>query len=234
MPDAAPPPAKVKVVEPGGVVDRPVKAPRPVEEQAAIRTKVREAEQTVAKLPRPRQKAIFEEEALAAGREKEFKALTAALRRGAGPEDWVHTINPTGNRADVVAAVNAVDAALGKVPRTTKTGGALTAEAVAAAHDSMVTQVADLHDVGHFLAKAGPGARGVVAVQVTVPVTWANRAPVAIGHAFNAGNVDGRIVFLDPQTGVVAATPHDLLTAAGYDPATITSADFVPTHPTVL
>jgi hypothetical protein len=232
-PGAKGPPDQVKVAEPNGtVVDRPVKPPRPAGEEAAIRTKVREAERAVVNLPRPRQKLIFEEEALAAGRDQEFKALAAALRRSAPPEEWVRVLNPPGDRANTVAAVNAVDAALDKVPRIPKPGGAaLAADALAGAHDSIVTQVSDLHDIGGFLAKAGSGARGVVTVQTHLPASWANAAPVDVGHAFNAGNVDGRIVFLDPQTGTVAATPHEVLAATGHDLATITSVRFIPTHP---
>jgi hypothetical protein len=98
-------------------------------------------------------------------------------------------------------------------------------------HDSIVTEVYDLHEIGQFLDKAGPGARGVVTVQMRLPASWANAAPVQLGHAFNGANVDGRVVFLDPQTATVAPTPHDVLAAAGHDLGTITSVQFVPTHP---
>lgn len=211
--------------------DKVPKTPRPAEKEAAIRTKVRESEQAVAKLPRPRQKALFEGEALAAGQDQAFKALTAAIRRGAPPEEWLPILKPTGTQVTASAVVNAVDAVLDKVPRLVKAGGAATAEALAERHDSPVTQVSDLHEVGYFLAKAGPGARGVVTVQMVQPVSWANATPVHVGHAFNAANLDGRITFLDAQTGGVAATPHELLVAQGHDPATIVSVQFVPTHP---
>lgn len=238
-PDTAPgvpetkvrPPDEVKVAHPDGTVARPTKPPRLPADEAAVRTKVREAERAVDQLPKARQKLIFGEEALAAGQDHEFKTLAAAIRRGAPPDEWVRALNPTGDRANAVAAVNAADAALAKVPRIAKPSGALTAESLAAAHNTVVTQVSDLHEIGHFLAKAGPGARGVVTVQLVLPPSWSNAVPVVIGHAFNAANVDGHVVFLDPQTATVASTPHDLLQAAGHDPATITAAQFIPTHP---
>jgi hypothetical protein len=231
-PGPDPPLDRVKVVGADGTtVERSPKPPRPVEEEAAIRSKVRQTEQAVTQLPRHRQKAIFEEAALAAGRDQEFKALAAAIGRAAPPEEWIRLVNPSGDKASTVTVVNAVDAALDKVPRIARPGGALTADAVAAAHGSTVTVTSDLHDIGHFLAKAGPGARGVVAVRLTLPESWANATQVDLGHAFNAANLDGRIVFVDPQTGTVAGTPHDLLVAAGHDLATVASIQFVPTHP---
>jgi len=190
-------------------------------------------ERGVVHLPRARQKLVFQEEALAAGRQEELKALRTAIARGAAPEEWVRAVNPAAERASTLAAVNAVDAALGKVPRLAKRSGALTPDAIAAVHDSMVTEVYDLHEIGQFLDKAGPGARGVVTVQLRLPASWANAASVQVGHAFNAANVDGRVIFVDPQTATVAPTPHDILTAAGHDPRTITSVQFVPTHPTL-
>ena len=73
--------------------------------------------------------------------------------------------------------------------------------------------------------------RGIVTVKVDLPVSWANPVPVRVGHAFNAVNLDGRIAFLDGQTGAVAASPQELLAAAGYDPTTVMQVRFVPTHP---
>jgi hypothetical protein len=230
--ELGPQPEKVKVAHPdGSVVDRPVKPSRPLEDEALVRTKVRDAEKAVTRLPRPRQKSIFEQEAFAAGHQEKFKGLAEAIRRGAPPEEWVRTLNPTGDRANAAATVNAIDAALDKVPRIAKSGGAVTADALASMHDSVVTQVADLGEVHQFLVKAGPGARGVITVHFDVPASWANAVPVKIGHAFNVGNVDGRIVFLDGQTGAVSVNPNDLLAATGHDPATLTSVRFVPTHP---
>lgn len=227
-------PEVVKVAGPDGtVVDRPVKAPRPPEEEAIVRTKVREAEQAVVKLPRPRQKAIFEEEALAAGQDQRFKELAGAIKAGAPPEQLLQAVNPTGDRTNTAATVSAVDAALDKVPRIAKPGGAVNAETLAAIHDTVVTQVADLGEVDAFLAKAGPGARGIVTVQVDLAPSWTNPVPVRVGHAFNAANVEGRIVFLDGQTGAVVGTPQELLAAAGHDPATVSAVRFVPTHPTL-
>jgi len=223
---------RVKVADPNGtVVERPVKLHRPIDEEIAVRTKVRDAEQAVTQLPRPRQKAIFGEEALASGRDVDFKNLAAAVKRGASPEEWVRIVNPGGDKVNTAAALNAVDAALDKVPRIARPGGAVTADAFALAHGSVPTQIGDLHEIGQFLAKVGPGARGVVTVQLEVPPSWANAAPVHVGHAFNAGNVDGRVVFVDAQTGAVAATPHEIVAAIGGEGANVTSVQFVPTRP---
>lgn len=225
-------PETVKVAQPDGTVEeRPVKQPLPPEKEIIVRTKVREAERAVLKLPRPRQKMIFEEEAFAAGRDEQFKALAKAIKEGAPPEDIVRIVNPKGDRSNTAATVNAVDASLDKVPRVAKPGGAVTADSLAAVHETVVAQVTDPGEVTQFLTKAGPGARGVVTVQVDLPQSWANGTPVKIGHAFNAANVDGRIVFLDGQTGASAASPQELLAITGHDPSTITSIKFVATFP---
>jgi hypothetical protein len=230
--DGVPAPQRVKVVEANGsVVEHPVKPPRPADEEAMIRAKVREAEQAVAKLPRLRQKLIFAEEAISAGHEQQFKTLGAAVGRAVSPEEWIRLVNPTGNQVNAAATVNAVDAALDKVPRIARASGALTAAALATAHDSIVTYITDLDEVRQFLGKAGPGARGIVTVHWTVPASWANAAPVHIGHAFNAANVDGRLVYADAQTGALVATPHEILAATGHDPSTLTAILFVPTRP---
>jgi hypothetical protein len=230
--DGVPAPQRFKVVEANGsVVEHPVKPPRPADEEAMIRVKVREAEQAVAKLPRLRQKLIFAEEANSAGHEQQFKTLGAAVGRAVSPEEWIRLVNPTGNQVNAAATVNAVDAALDKVPRIARSSGALTAAALATAHDSIVTYITDLDEVRQFLGKAGPGARGIVTVHWTVPASWANAAPVHIGHAFNAANVDGRLVYADAQTGALVATPHEILAATGHDPSTLTAILFVPTRP---
>ena len=223
---------KVKVARADGtVVERPAKVARTPEEVAVVRAKVRDAEQAVAKLARPRKRVIFEEEALASGQQEKFKELAESIKAGAAPEQLVRAVNPTGDRSNTAATVNAVDAALDKVPRIAKSGGAVTADALASVHDTVAAEVGDLGEVSSFLTKAGPGARGIVTVQVELPPSWANPVPVRVGHAFNAVNLDGRIAFLDGQTGAVVASPQEILTAAGYDPAAVTQVRFVPTHP---
>lgn len=146
--------------------------------------------------------------------------LENKLAQGLGPKDWVKDINPTGSTNNCVDAAKAVDQSLGGNPTVAHPAyRGQNGDELQAAYPGRSNNDATLDSIANDVRQSGPGSKGIVTVYS------GNDA-----HAFNVTNDNGKVTWIDGQTGRVASTPGGILGPAKYDP-TQSTFKFLKTYP---
>lgn len=129
--------------------------------------------------------------------------------QGKGPASWVRDINPTHSTTNCIDTSKAVDQTLAGNPSVAGThspsqlGGLYD---LRAQFPDANFQESSIQDITRQVQQGGPGTRGVVSVQQDQE-----------GHAFNVYNDNGKVTFIDGQTGKVYNSGSAIMKADNYD-----------------
>jgi len=140
--------------------------------------------------------AVFETVAAAPAA---LAALRSALLPAAGGANALKDrVNPGGFQNNCGSAAIALDRTLAGAPASAIDTGPLYMSEVAQVYGNRgMASYPSLASIADFMARAGPGARGIV---------YGGRANGELAHFFNVVNNNGNVVFIDGSTGQIANT----------------------------
>ena len=122
---------------------------------------------------------------------------TAGLLKGAGSvAGSIRNVNAVGGNMNCVNCAIATDATLAGRPASAMPGGPTKISALEKMFGAKFGSSGSIGDVEAAMSAAGSGSRGIV---------FGSRGN-EVGHVFNVANQNGKVRFLDGQTGGAAST----------------------------